>query len=61
MQRRQQQQMTTPGMLTFSVLASLIPHSLLEPCSGLDFFLGQGRKETHFDPLLFCTKNQNHL
>ena len=47
--------------LSFSVLDSLIPDSLLKSCSSLDFFLGGEREETHFDLLLICTKNQTQL
>lgn len=47
--------------LSFSVLASLIPDSLLESCSSLDFFLGEEREEAHFDHFLICTKNPNQF
>lgn len=51
----------TRNALSFSVLSSPIPNSLLELSSRLDFFLGKGRKKIHFDPLLFHTQNKTQL
>ena len=50
--------LSSRNALSISVLASLIPDSLPEPCSSQDFFLRKGSGETHFDPLLFVQRSK---